>query len=768
MLNSLAVFFILALISAAVGQTFSNFSKTLKLNVSTDAPCSTCCPGFLKRDHFVMITSGGIGEFVVGFDDFLPPGFLLSKVTVDLLGSFELSGGSQLTTMSVELNDIAIFTDYPIPPPAHCPNATCCKCVNCHRTVSPPSQNSSGWWNYYTYGGRNTLEIILTSNSIALSEITITLIGADVNPEVDELSPEYLPVQNSTGPLVIMGDNFLFSFLYTCVWQDAAGTNHSQEAIRTDEYVLECSLPSEIMAPGPALFWVIVNISVGNAEASAGPFDYYFYQEPVIQNLIPSNGPPAGGEEILVYGEYFFNSSVLFCRFGLDQLSPAVWINASSISCQVPAMTTNTEVDVAVTENDGYDWTNCKTFTYSNTPPPNPPFHFNFMYIMIAAAFCFLFVMALMGGYVVYKFHSREERRYSPLDPNDIDTTAGTTIEYDELTFKEKIGGGSFGVVYRGYWRYTEIAIKQITISNGVSLQELVSEAKLMANLRHPNITQLMGMCVHLPDVCIVTEFISRGSLFALLHLPEGRIVFEPEHIRKFALDTCKGMAYIHGAKIMHRDLKCSNLLVTKDWNIKVSDFGLSRFVTDVGNTMTACGTPSWAAPEVLRNNNYSFKADVYSFGVSLWEMITQKYPYDGQPPYHVVISVATKGIRPELNSSIPPEFAKMMTTCWDEDPEVRPSFGDLVIELEELKFQQNKIPKFRRQKKSQPLSFDSELPPTPKTSSPTLNSFLSQNTLPKSTSQKFSPNIISSQLAISPSIQSPRSPQITIDLIDD
>lgn len=91
-----------------------------------------------------------------------------------------------------------------------------------------------------------------------------------------------------------------------------------------------------------------------------------------------------------------------------------------------------------------------------------------------------------------------------------------------------------------------------------------------------------------------------------------------------------KGMAYIHGAQIIHRDLKCSNLLVTKDWNIKgihleeftisvphillVSDFGLSRFVSDAGNTMTACGTPSWAAPEVLRNSNYSFKADVYRF----------------------------------------------------------------------------------------------------------------------------------------------------------
>src|SRR5690606_31236227 len=76
--------------------------------------------------------------------------------------------------------------------------------------------------------------------------------------------------------------------------------------------------------------------------------------------------------------------------------------------------------------------------------------------------------------------------------------------------------------------------------------------------------------------------------------------------------------------------------------NTLVSDFGLSRSVNDV-TTMTACGTPCWAAPEVLRNSHYSFEADVFSFAICFWEMVTLKYPYHGRPPYQVVIAVTTK-----------------------------------------------------------------------------------------------------------------------------
>jgi len=129
--------------------------------------------------------------------------------------------------------------------------------------------------------------------------------------------------------------------------------------------------------------------------------------------------------------------------------------------------------------------------------------------------------------------------------------------------------------------------------------------------------------------------------------------------------------------------------LVDKDWTIKVADFGLSREgeETDVTMTMTACGTPAWAAPEVLQTQRYSDKADVYSFAICLWEMCTRQIPYEGIPPYQIVISVATQGRRPELSfhDVISSVFKKQIRICWDDDPAKRPSFVQLVVDLENM-----------------------------------------------------------------------------------
>jgi len=194
-----------------------------------------------------------------------------------------------------------------------------------------------------------------------------------------------------------------------------------------------------------------------------------------------------------------------------------------------------------------------------------------------------------------------------------------------------------------------------------------------------------MACTVAKPDLCIVTEFVSRGSLNKILH--DKDVILELDHVRKMALDACKGMAYLHGAHIIHRDLKSHNLLVDKNWNIKVADFGLSRAVEETGAnlTLTACGTPCWTAPEVLRSQRYTFFADVYSFGICLWEMVARDDPYCGTPPYQVVIAVATTNLRPTMPKNMHTEFAQIITKCWDEIPETRPTFGNLIVNFTEL-----------------------------------------------------------------------------------
>jgi serine/threonine protein kinase len=114
---------------------------------------------------------------------------------------------------------------------------------------------------------------------------------------------------------------------------------------------------------------------------------------------------------------------------------------------------------------------------------------------------------------------------------------------------------------------------------------------------------------------------------------------------------------------------------VDENYKVKVSDFGLAKLVDSSSvSQMTSCGTPAWTAPEVLRNEKYDEKCDVYSFGIVLWELVTREDPHHGMPPFQVVFAVGTQGIRPTIPSSCPPEFAHLIEDCWDENPRERVS----------------------------------------------------------------------------------------------
>jgi serine/threonine protein kinase len=133
---------------------------------------------------------------------------------------------------------------------------------------------------------------------------------------------------------------------------------------------------------------------------------------------------------------------------------------------------------------------------------------------------------------------------------------------------------------------------------------------------------------------------------------------------------------------ILHRDLKSDNLLVTGDWTIKVADFGLSRFRSDK-KTMTQVGTPMWMAPEVILGEKYTERADVYSFGIILWEIMTRREPYEDKEAMQIVLEVVNKGLRP----TIPTEFADcplvpLMRDCWKEEPNHRPVFSVILSRL--------------------------------------------------------------------------------------
>ncbi|CAL5021692.1 unnamed protein product [Urochloa decumbens] len=263
-------------------------------------------------------------------------------------------------------------------------------------------------------------------------------------------------------------------------------------------------------------------------------------------------------------------------------------------------------------------------------------------------------------------------------------------IPWSELVLKEKIGAGSFGTVHRADWNGSDVAVKILMEQDfhPERLKEFLREVAIMRSLRHPNIVLLMGAVTQPPNLSIVTEYLSRGSLYRLLHRHGSRENLDERRRLSMAFDVVKGMNYLHkrNPPIVHRDLKSPNLLVDKKYTVKVCDFGLSRLKANTFlSSKTAAGTPEWMAPEVLRDEPSNEKSDVYSFGVILWELMTLQQPWSNLNPAQVVAAVGFKGRRLEIPSSVDPKVAALIESCWVREPWRRPSFASIMESLKPL-----------------------------------------------------------------------------------
>ncbi|XP_071699193.1 serine/threonine-protein kinase CTR1-like [Rutidosis leptorrhynchoides] len=270
------------------------------------------------------------------------------------------------------------------------------------------------------------------------------------------------------------------------------------------------------------------------------------------------------------------------------------------------------------------------------------------------------------------------------LDFEDLD------IPWSDLVLKERIGAGSFGVVHRADWNGSDVAVKILLEQDfhPERLNEFLQEVAIMRRLRHPNIVLFMGAVTQPPNLSIVTEYLSRGSLYRLLHKSGAKEALDERRRLSMAYDVAKGMNYLHrrNPPIVHRDLKSPNLLVDRKYTVKVCDFGLSRLKANTFlSSKTAAGTPEWMAPEVLRDEPSNEKSDVYSFGVILWELTTLQQPWGNLNPAQVVAAVGFKCKRLEIPRDVNPQVASLIEACWANEPWKRPSFSAIMDTLRPL-----------------------------------------------------------------------------------
>ena len=270
-------------------------------------------------------------------------------------------------------------------------------------------------------------------------------------------------------------------------------------------------------------------------------------------------------------------------------------------------------------------------------------------------------------------------------------------FNYEEIDFEHECGRGGYGKVYKATWMHRTVACKVFRAKEGGASEEVQLskdfwlELNALAKLRHPNITLLLGVCLK-PRYCILTEFVSCGALFDLIHrhreLPNWGIA----RILGVANEICLGMNYLHSQGVLHCDLKSSNVLITEAWGVKIADFGLSFLFPedepfDTAKVPLGCvGTHHWIAPEVLRGEEFSQAADVYSFGVILWEMIHRKIPYMDLTASQVIGIVGYGGKKLQVSASCPGQVRYIIQRCLTRDRiENRPTFSQLASELGRL-----------------------------------------------------------------------------------
>ncbi|XP_010522963.1 PREDICTED: probable serine/threonine-protein kinase At1g01540 isoform X2 [Tarenaya hassleriana] len=267
------------------------------------------------------------------------------------------------------------------------------------------------------------------------------------------------------------------------------------------------------------------------------------------------------------------------------------------------------------------------------------------------------------------------------------------------------IGEGGYGIVYRGILTDgTKVAVKNLLNNRGQAEKEFRVEVEAIGRVRHKNLVRLLGYCVEGAYRMLVYEYLDNGNLEQWLHGDVGDVSPLTWDIRmNIILGIAKGLAYLHEGlepKVVHRDIKSSNILLDRQWNPKVSDFGLAKLLCSERSYVTTrvMGTFGYVAPEYACTGMLNEKSDIYSFGILIMEIITGRNPVDYSRPQGEVNLVewlktmvgnrrAEEVVDPKLQEPPSSKALKRVLLvslrCVDPDANKRPKMGHIIHMLE-------------------------------------------------------------------------------------
>ncbi|XP_050275455.1 cysteine-rich receptor-like protein kinase 43 [Quercus robur] len=266
-----------------------------------------------------------------------------------------------------------------------------------------------------------------------------------------------------------------------------------------------------------------------------------------------------------------------------------------------------------------------------------------------------------------------------------------------------KLGEGGFGPVFKGKLEDgREIAVKKLSHSSNQGKKEFMNEAKLLARVQHRNVVNLLGYCVHGVEKLLVYEYVAHESLDKLLFKSNRRVELDWKKRSDIIAGIARGLLYLHEDShncIIHRDIKASNILLDDKWIPKIADFGMARlFPEDQTHVNTrVAGTNGYMAPEYVMHGHLSVKADVFSFGVLILELISGQrnssfnLNVDAQNLLDWTYKLYRKGrhmeiMDPTLASSAATEQVAMCIQlgllCTQGDPQLRPTMRRVVVML--------------------------------------------------------------------------------------